>query len=514
MLLVFGLLFRNFNLELPKDIPTKQFQNLIDHFNISNHNTYDQRYYENLSFIPADGFTSALLYFGGEGPLGTNSVLSGSHIPLAQKLNAAMFGLEHRFFGDSQPFGDLELEHLKYLTIDQAMADLSKFISDVILKHKNAAKNTKIRIGVIGGSYPGALSSWFRLKYPQFAFASWASSAPIFIKNDFTEYDEHVASELDAVSHKCLANTKSVLEQVAKKAFEDTEKLRKDFGFLDDEQPNDMVYCVTDILAAMVQYNSILKLLTQHCELQSNGPNYEGLVSIINQTCQKLGQPISSSNLRLQTNTSVQSPFASGRSWSYMTCNEVGWFQTASGKLRPALLDLSYFEGICKDLFGFESLADENEKNCYFGGANPQQSRVFFLHGSVDPWSKLGVNEADGSIMRRFVTIANESHCSDLYSISDNDSDALRQAKEDVIQQMAEWLQVTNCTGLCAHGKCTPGGCVCDNGYAGSTCELEVKKKSQYNAVVISIVCALVLIVVIAIFASWFISRLRKKHNK
>jgi len=32
---------------------------------------------------------------------------------------------------------------------------------------------------VIGGSYPGALSAWFRDKYPNIATASWAASAVV-----------------------------------------------------------------------------------------------------------------------------------------------------------------------------------------------------------------------------------------------------------------------------------------------------------------------------------------------
>ena len=32
---------------------------------------------------------------------------------------------------------------------------------------------------VIGGSYPGALSAWFRYTYPDIAAASWAASAVV-----------------------------------------------------------------------------------------------------------------------------------------------------------------------------------------------------------------------------------------------------------------------------------------------------------------------------------------------
>jgi len=43
---------------------------------------------------------------------------------------------------------------------------------------------------VIGGSYPGALSAWFRDKYPQWAVASWAASAVVEPWEDMWSYDE------------------------------------------------------------------------------------------------------------------------------------------------------------------------------------------------------------------------------------------------------------------------------------------------------------------------------------
>ena len=43
---------------------------------------------------------------------------------------------------------------------------------------------------VIGGSYPGALSAWFKYKYPHIADGAWASSAVIKAVEDFFEYDK------------------------------------------------------------------------------------------------------------------------------------------------------------------------------------------------------------------------------------------------------------------------------------------------------------------------------------
>ena len=44
----------------------------------------------------------------------------------------------------------------------------------------------------MGGSYPGAMSAWFRYKYPHIAMGSLASSAVVQAIADYRAYDDHV----------------------------------------------------------------------------------------------------------------------------------------------------------------------------------------------------------------------------------------------------------------------------------------------------------------------------------
>jgi pimeloyl-ACP methyl ester carboxylesterase len=104
---------------------------------------------------------------------------------MAQRLQGLILVLEHRFYGKSLPF-DLEsytLENMRLLNSEQALKDLAYFTEQVISQklHK-VANNPWI---AIGGSYPGALSAWYRYKYPHLTIGAIASSAVINAIVDF-----------------------------------------------------------------------------------------------------------------------------------------------------------------------------------------------------------------------------------------------------------------------------------------------------------------------------------------
>lgn len=78
------------------------------------------------------------------------------------------------------PFGEqsLSLPNLRYLTSEQALSDLAYFITKMSKsgQYKITPKNPWL---TIGGSYPGALSAWFRNKYPHLTIGAIASSAVV-----------------------------------------------------------------------------------------------------------------------------------------------------------------------------------------------------------------------------------------------------------------------------------------------------------------------------------------------
>ena len=53
---------------------------------------------------------------GGEGPVPPWEVMGGAWIEWAKKHNAAMFALEHRYYGMSHPTPDSSIENLQWLS--------------------------------------------------------------------------------------------------------------------------------------------------------------------------------------------------------------------------------------------------------------------------------------------------------------------------------------------------------------------------------------------------------------
>ena len=155
------------------------FNNVIDHYD--NHGadstTYRMRYLvDRQYFKPESG--PILFYPGNEGDVWTFYDNAGfMTTTLAQEFGALVVFGEHRYFGESLPFGDAsyDTQNLKYLTIEQATfdyVDLIKFIKD--------SENLQDRAVILaGGSYGGMLAAWMRIKFPQWFQGALASSAPI-----------------------------------------------------------------------------------------------------------------------------------------------------------------------------------------------------------------------------------------------------------------------------------------------------------------------------------------------
>ena len=166
----------------PDDFVQYTIESPIDHFDYQNDDTYSQRVWKNDKYYNAESGGPVFLYICGEY---TCSIRPDRLFPfmVGASHGAELYALEHRFYGKSVPNNDLSTKNLKYLTTEQALSDIAYFVQNITEGHEDR------QVIVIGGSYPGALSAWFRQRYPQLAIASWSSSGVVYPIKDFQMFD-------------------------------------------------------------------------------------------------------------------------------------------------------------------------------------------------------------------------------------------------------------------------------------------------------------------------------------
>uniref|UniRef100_A0A8C6XB07 Prolylcarboxypeptidase n=1 Tax=Naja naja TaxID=35670 RepID=A0A8C6XB07_NAJNA len=148
----------------------------IDHFGFAEDRTFKQRYLIADQHWKKDT-GSILFYTGNEGDIAWFANNTGFMWNVAEEFDAILVFAEHRYYGDSLPFGNKSYTHLNYLSSQQALADFA-----VLIQHlKNTIPGTEnTPVIAIGGSYGGMLAAWFRMKYPHIVIGALAASAPIW----------------------------------------------------------------------------------------------------------------------------------------------------------------------------------------------------------------------------------------------------------------------------------------------------------------------------------------------
>ncbi|PVV04480.1 hypothetical protein BB560_001024 [Smittium megazygosporum] len=204
-----------------------EFLQYIDHFNSSNglpgNNTFLQSFYVNDQFYRPGG--PIWLYCQGEIPSRPELIVKYDQDPtfdlsLVESTQGLIVLLEMRYYGNSTIFSSFTTENMRYLTVNQIIADYANLIKNINLENysrkykdfinlvepklqssNNTGSDVKKKIKqkwfVFGASFSASLAQWARIKYPELIHAAYASSGPVEIVPSHYYSDIAVYSAID-----------------------------------------------------------------------------------------------------------------------------------------------------------------------------------------------------------------------------------------------------------------------------------------------------------------------------
>ena len=428
----------------PHVLQSGNFDQVIDHFSKAKKlkaDTFKQRYFIDSAYAKGED-APVIYYICGEGTCdgATGTALVNT---IAKKYGAHRVALEHRYYGYSQPFKTLESKNMKFLSMDQALEDLAEF-----QKYATEKFTLKGKWISVGGSYPGELSAFYRLKHPELVVGALASSAPVLAKADFEEYDHHVAK---VAGTQCLSAIQAaVMDVEAKLKNTDSTKAVKALFKASDVKDNvDFLYTLADMAAIAIQYGYQDKFCSALIKGVADGDVTTAYAKVGNELFNAFG--ITSLQDSFQgaesTNPEDYLGWAGMRSWMYQSCTEFGFYQIAyrnpSESSRSSQITQKYHNDVCQRLFGLTVPVNTDRTNdkYYRRLFDRSTKNIYFTNGSNDPWSNLSITNttagASANPALKFFTIAGAAHCDDL---GNRFSTALSQARDQFDSLVKQWL--------------------------------------------------------------------------
>jgi len=400
------------------------------------------------------------LYNNGEAEM-NSYVMGGQLFELANVTNGLVVAVEHRYYGKSVPTKDFSGASLKYLTVAQALADMAYFIQNwegpkgATLPPKEERKWI-----TVGGSYPGDLSAWMRLKYPDLVFAAYSSSGPVRAKYDYFEYDLAVG---DALGEDCATSVYQAVQYIDSVLDSNNQtdilNLKTKFGLQVVTASNDFGSALADFMSLGVQYG-VKKITDNFC---NNMPKYAAndtqSVSKIIDSFGAFQQQYMTTNKVKATdynsvlgNDTISGNTDGSRLWGWQTCLEFAFWQTApkapTRRMRSKYIDTNYYESSCIPTYGANSVPATpfiDRINTVYGSDTINMPRIVFINGELDPWRRLSVSAPDATPRQSTLDnpvyiIKGGSHCSDLDGYKANESPSKTEVNKNVKADILRWL--------------------------------------------------------------------------
>lgn len=350
------------------DIEEKWIEQRLNHFDPQDGRTWNMRYLENSAYLRDGG--PIFIFVGGEWTISDGWLRSGHAHDMMRDLNGTMFYTEHRYYGDSRPTPNLTIENLRFLNVDQALADLAHFIVEIketIPEVRNSG------VILVGGSYSATMVTWFMQKYPHLANGAWSSSAPLEAKVDFVEYKEIVSEAFEIIGgSNCTRRIRNAFEELEQLvADENTTRIEEVFNLcyhLNLTNQLDVWSFFSDIAGpfsgAVQSHRESDQTIQNECNVLVNNDIESDLEALSHWWWFDLVEP-EETNYCYDHRYNNWVYFFNGtqwddisaifeiRQWLYQTCAEYGWYQSSGsddilfGSSFPVDMSLQ----LCHDLY-------------------------------------------------------------------------------------------------------------------------------------------------------------------
>lgn len=460
----------------------------LDHFDATERRRWSQRVFVRSTFFTPGG--PVFLCVGGEGPpIDASALVASAHcndaVELAPVLGALLVAAEHRFFGPTggvRPLPTFTLAELRFQSSAQAVEDLAGVHAAVGALLALAPRAN--RWVTFGGSYPGLVAGYARVRLPHLFHAAVSSSAPWVAKVDMAEYNDVVARALAdpevGGSAACEAAVRDGHALVLERLYsgQGRRALEAQFGFCTkgvlDEREAALSWVGGGVLSVPAQSNdpgcraaacdirSICEMLladeardvaATHAPLPQAASSHsadllERLAAV--SAAQRGGACVPTSDFDpAVVLAELLDPSSGARAWTYQTCAEYGFFQTCETGTRcpfgRGALQLRASLEMCKRVFGIgadQVAANVAATNARYGGATPGGQRILFTNGDVDPWSSLGVlSSPDGNRSEPVFLARGVSHHAWTHPADEITQPSVREAKELVWRYVTSWLR-------------------------------------------------------------------------
>ncbi|KAF6994917.1 hypothetical protein CFC21_011510 [Triticum aestivum] len=385
----------------------------LDHFSPTDHRQFKQRYFEFLDYHD-DPTGPVFLRICGESSC--DGLPNDYLAVIAKKFGAAVVTPEHRYYGKSSPFDSLTTDNLRFLSSKQALFDLAVFrqyYQEKLNSQYNRSAGFDNPWFVFGVSYSGALSAWFRLKFPHLTCGSLASSGVVLAVYNFTDFDKQVGV---SAGPECKAALQEITRLVDEQLRSDSHSVKALFGADSLKNDGDFLFLLADAAATTFQYGNPDALCSPLANAKKKG---ESLVEtyahfVKDYFVKKLGTTVSSYDQEYLKETTPDD--SSSRLWWFQVCSEVAYFQVApkNDSVRSAQVNTRYNLDLCKNVYGEGVYPDVFMTNLYYGGTSIAASKIVFTNGSQDPWRHASKQKSSEDMPSYIIKCSNCGHGTDL----------------------------------------------------------------------------------------------------